>query len=69
MTIEETVDRFIADFERDRAASRYIWWEAYDRALIDSTGSKATRGMAVAQTVLLGRRQQLEQFPDDPYWD
>jgi hypothetical protein len=68
MNIEETVERFIADFERDRTnAPRYFWWEAYDRVLTQTDPSRRARAIALAKAVLCGRRQQIEQFPDDLY--
>jgi hypothetical protein len=66
MTIQQMVDGLVADFERDRAATRYFWWETYDRALTESHSSM-TAHRTLAHTVLNGRRQQLEHFPDDPY--
>jgi len=68
MNIKETVDRLIADFEQDRtkAAKYFWWWEAYERALTETTDSRIARSTAFAETILAGRRLQLEQFPDDP---
>jgi hypothetical protein len=66
-TIEETVERCIADFERGRAnAVRYFWSETYDRALTETDRSRPAKSIALAKAVLFGRRQQLEQFPNDP---
>jgi hypothetical protein len=67
MNIEEMVERYIADFEKDRtAAQRYFWREVYDRALNENAPSQRARSVSIAQTVLYGRHQQLQQFPDDP---
>lgn len=67
MNIEETVERFIADFEKDRTnAVKYFWWETYNKALTETTDARIARSRAFAETVLYGRQQQLEQFLDDP---
>ena len=66
MNIEEMVDCLIADFEEDRTkAAKYFWWEAYERALTE-TDFRTSRSMVFAKTILCGRSEQLEQFPDDP---
>ena len=65
MNVEETVDKIISDFEKDKTAASYIWGQAYERALTETNPSLKARSIAFAQTVLYGRRRQLEQFPDD----
>lgn len=64
MNIEETVERFIADFERNRGyRANYFWRDVYDRALTHTEASS----IAVAETVLYGRREQLREcMVDDP---
>jgi hypothetical protein len=67
MNIEETVERYIADFERYRTvAQKYFWKEIYDRALNETVPSRRARSISLAQTVLCGRHEQLQHFPDDP---
>jgi hypothetical protein len=64
MNIEETVERIISDFEKGKG--NYIWRQAYDRALFETDPSRKGRSVAFAETVLYGRRRQLEKFLDDP---
>jgi hypothetical protein len=67
MNIEQTVDRIIDEFQRDReSATRYIWWTTFDRALIEIEPSRRARSSAFAETVLYGRRRQLEEFSNEP---
>jgi hypothetical protein len=68
MNIEETVERFIADFERNRSyTAKYFWWETYDRALAETAPAKMRKSVAVAETILVGRREQLREcIVDDP---
>jgi hypothetical protein len=67
MTIQETVERFITEFEQNREnGMKYFWWEAYDRALVETDPSRRARSVAFAETVLYGRRRQLEEFSADP---
>jgi hypothetical protein len=68
MNIEETVERFIADFERNRGYGvNYFWREAYDRALTETEPARRRKSIAVAETILFGRRQQLREcIVDDP---
>jgi hypothetical protein len=68
MNIEETVERFIADFERNRSyTAKYFWWEAYDRALAETEPARRQKSIAVAETILVGRREQLREcVVDDP---
>jgi hypothetical protein len=64
MNIQETVESIISDFEKSKG--NYIWRQAYDRALFETDPSRKARSVAFAETVLYGRRQQLERLPDDP---
>lgn len=67
MNIQETVERIISDFEKVKgSATNYIWGQAYERALNETHPSRKARSVAFAETVLYGRRQQLEKFLDDP---
>ena len=68
MNIEEMVESFIADFERDRQdAVNYFWREAYDRALTETDPSRRRKNIAVAETSLYGRCEQLRVcIVDDP---
>ena len=68
MNIEETVERYIAEFERNRSyTTKYFWWEAYDRALTETAPAKTRKSIAVAETILIGRREQLREcIVDDP---
>ena len=67
MNLKETVENIISDFEKVKAsATNYIWGQAYERALIETDASRKARSVAFAETVLYGRRQQLEKFSDDP---
>jgi hypothetical protein len=67
MNIEETVEQFIADFERDRGSgANYFWGEAYDRALTETEPSRRRKSFAIAETILYGRREQLRACIDDP---
>lgn len=62
MNIEKTVERSIADLERDRQnKANYFWREAYDRALIETEPSRRRKSIAVAETILYGRREQLRE--------
>jgi len=63
MNIEETVERIISDFEKGKG--NYIWRQAYDRALFETDPSRKAKTVAFAETVLYGRRQQLERFSED----
>jgi hypothetical protein len=66
MTIAETIDQFLADLERGSArGANYFWREAYDNALLETTPSKRLERIAFAETLLYGRRQQLQEFVDD----
>jgi hypothetical protein len=66
MTIAETIDRFLADLERgSERGGNYFWREAYDSALLETEPSKRLERIAFAETVLYGRRQQLQKFTDD----
>jgi len=51
LNIEETVEQFIADFEKDKNAASYIWGQAYDRALTEIDPSLKARSVAFAETV------------------
>jgi hypothetical protein len=67
MNLKETVESIISDFEKVKAsATKYIWGQAYERALSETDASRKARNVAFAETVLYGRRQQLEKFSDDP---
>jgi hypothetical protein len=66
MNIQETVEQIISDFEKDRNAANYIWGQAYERALTEIDPSLKARNVALAQTVLYGRRLQLQNSPDSP---
>jgi hypothetical protein len=67
MTLKETVESIVSDFEKLKAsATNYIWGQAYERALTETDPSRKTRSIEFAETVLYGRRQQLEKFSDDP---
>jgi hypothetical protein len=66
MTIAETIDQFLADLERGSAGgANYFWREAYDNALLEAAPSKRLERIAFAETLLYGRRQQLQEFVDD----
>lgn len=62
MNIEEMVESFVADFERDRQnGANYFWREVYDRALTDTEPTRRRNSISVAETVLNGRREQLRE--------
>jgi hypothetical protein len=66
MTIAETIDQFLADLERGSTrGANYFWREAYDSALFDTAPSKRLERIAFAETLLYGRRQQLQEFVND----
>ena len=68
MTIEETVERFIADFERDKGNGvNYLWQEAFDSALLETESSRRLKSIAFAETLLYGRRRQLQEFVNEPH--
>jgi hypothetical protein len=67
MTIEETIDRFLADLKKSRdTGPNYPWREACDSALSETEPSRQRKSIAVAETVLYGRREQLRGRIDDP---
>jgi len=66
MNIEETVEQILAEFEKDKNATNYIWGQAYERALTEIDPSLKARIVAFAQTVLHGRRLQLQESPESP---
>jgi len=67
MNLKETVESILSDFEKLKASgTNYIWGKAYERALTETDPSRKSRSVAFAETVLYGRRLQLEKFPDDP---
>jgi len=67
MNLKETVESILADFEKLKASgTNYIWGQAYERALTETDPSQRTRSVAFAETVLYGRRLQLEKLPDEP---
>jgi len=67
MNLKETVESIISDFEKVKTSgTNYIWGQAYQRALTETDPSRRTRSVAFAETILYGRRLQLEKFPDDP---
>jgi hypothetical protein len=66
MNIEETVERFITDFERDRQnGATYFWRQAYDRALTETEPSRRRKSIAIAETILHGRCEQLREYIAD----
>ena len=66
MNLKETVEGIIADFEKLKASgTNYIWGPAYERALTETDPSQKTRNIAFAETILYGRRLQLEKLPAD----
>jgi len=66
MTIEETVERFIADFERGRdSRANYFWREAFESALAQTEQSRRKKSIEFAEVLLYGRRQQLQEFVND----
>ena len=66
MNIEETVEQILSDFEKGKNAANYIWRQAYERALTEIHPSLNARSAAFAQTVLYGRRLQLQESPGNP---
>lgn len=66
MNIEEAVDEIIADFEenKNKNAPKYIWRQAYESALTEIDPSPKARRVAFAETVLYGRRRQLQKSSD-----
>jgi hypothetical protein len=67
MNLKEAVESILSDFEKLKASgTNYIWGQAYERALAETDPSRKSRSVAFAETVLYGRRLQLEKFPDDP---
>ena len=66
MNIEETVEQILAEFEKDKNATNYIWGQAYERALTEIDPSLKARSVAFAQTVMYGRRLQLQESPESP---
>ena len=66
MNIEEVVEEIIADFEenKNKNASKYIWGQAYESALTEIDPSPKARSVAFAETILYGRRRQLQKSPD-----
>ena len=66
MNIQQTVERFIADFERNRGSgTNYFWREAFDRALTETEPARRRKSIAVAETILFGRREQLRECTED----
>jgi hypothetical protein len=64
MNLEETVEQILAEFENDKNAAYYIWGQAYERALRQIDPSLKASSFAFAETLLYGRRSQLQESPD-----
>jgi hypothetical protein len=66
MNIEQTVERFIADFEKARdSRASYFWREAFESALVETEPSRRLKSIEFAEVVLYGRRQQLQEFANE----
>ena len=67
MNLKETVESILSDFEKLKTSgTNYIWGQAYERALTETDPSRKAWSIAFAETILYGRRLQLEKLPDDP---
>jgi hypothetical protein len=66
MTTSETIDKFLADVDRDSLnRANYFWREVYESSLLETKPSKKLERMAFAETLLYGRRQQLQELAVD----
>jgi len=64
MNIEEVVEEIVADFEKNKNAPNYIWGQAVESAVTEIDPSPKARSVAFAETILYGRRRQLQKSPD-----